>query len=351
MLSEVGKEMPMKRNKRVWSLLWALFLFVYTVYAALDTFVIPHSYVVVEESPSSVLHTQAGSQTSAAVIEVTPVNASEATEAAATPASVTPAASVTPDPPATTTPLPTVVSTRNSYSDGDISITIQELRAFNSTVYVADVVLSSPEYLQTALANSVYGRNVTAKTSSIAENANAILAINGDYYGARESGYVIRNGKLYRSQANKNAEDLVIYQDGTFGIIHESQISAQALLDGGAWNVFSFGPALLIDGEIAVDAADEVGRAMASNPRTAIGIIDDLHYLFVVSDGRTSYSEGLSLRELAQVLQDFGATVAYNLDGGGSSTMVFQGRVVNNPTSNGKRIAERSVSDIVCIAS
>ena len=113
--------------------------------------------------------------------------------------------------------------------------------------------------------------------------------------------------------------------------------------------MLSFGPALLIDGEIAVDAGDEVGRAKASNPRTSIGIVDDLHYLFVVSDGRTNESEGLSLLELAQVLQDLGAKTAYNLDGGGSSTMVFQGKVINNPTTNGKNISERSVSDIVCI--
>ena len=89
---------------------------------------------------------------------------------------------------------------------------------------------------------------------------------------------------------------------------------------------------------------------MASNPRTAIGIVDPLHYVFVVSDGRTKASEGLSLRELAQIMQELGVKTAYNLDGGGSSTMVFQGRVVNNPTTNGKRVSERSVSDIVCIA-
>lgn len=344
MPSEVGKEGAMKRNKRVWSLVWALFLFGYTVYAALDTFVIRHTYAVVE-APSPVLYATDSVTTPAAVAEATPALASTVTAEPTATEPATPAAT------ATATPSPTFVSTQDSYYDGNISITIEEVRAFDSTVYIADVVLSSPEYLQTALANSVYGRNVTAKTSSIAQNANAILAINGDYYGARETGYVIRNGNLYRSKANRNAEDLVIYRDGSFGIINESQISAEALLEGGAWNVLSFGPALLIDGEISVDESDEVGRAMASNPRTAIGIVDDLHYLFVVSDGRTSASTGLSLQELAKVLQAYGATVAYNLDGGGSSTMVFQGRVVNNPTSSGKKITERSVSDIVCIAS
>ena len=322
----------MRKGKQIFSIVWALLLFGFTVYAALDTFVIRHAYTVVEaESPAE--------QTAEATAESTP----PATVIQASIAEATPEATAAP------TESAQVISTANSYSDGNVIISISEVRAYDSTVYVADVVLASPEYLQTAFANSTYGRNVTARTSSIAENANAVLAINGDYYGARQSGYVIRNGVIYRSKANRNAEDLVIYQDGSFGIINESEISAQALLDNGAWNVLSFGPALLIDGEIAVSSGEEVGRAMASNPRTAIGIVDDLHYLFVVSDGRTNASEGLSLRELAQVLEELGAKTAYNLDGGGSSTMVFQGQVVNNPTSNGKRITERSVSDIVCI--
>ena len=121
------------------------------------------------------------------------------------------------------------------------------------------------------------------------------------------------------------------------------------VVDDGVWQAFSFGPALLIDGEISVTENEETGKAMASNPRTAIGVIDDLHYLFVVSDGRTEESEGLSLYELAAFMQQLGAETAYNLDGGGSSTMVFNGEIINNPTSGGNRIKERKVSDIVYI--
>ena len=209
--------------------------------------------------------------------------------------------------------------------------------------------LSSADSLKTAFAENSYGRNITDTTSSIAESVNAVLAINGDYYGVQQSGYVIRNGVLYRSKAKKGAEDLVIYRDGSFAIIQESEITAQELMENGAWNVLSFGPALIEDGEISVSVNDEVGRAKADNPRTAIAVIDELHYLFVVSDGRTSESQGLSLYELASYLQTKGAQTAYNLDGGGSSTMVFNGEVVNNPTSGGERIKERSVSDIVYI--
>ena len=242
-----------------------------------------------------------------------------------------------------------MISTDTSYSDGNIAVTLTEYRISDTTVYVADVQLASAAYLKTAFAQNAYGRNVTAKVSDMAEDVNAILAINGDYYGARQSGYVIREGVLYRSTAAKNAEDLVIYRDGSFAIIQESEINAEALLADGAWNVLNFGPSLLENGEITVSQTDEVGRAMASNPRTAIAIIDEGHYLFVVSDGRTDKSEGLTLYELATFLKTLGATTAYNLDGGGSSTMVFNGNLINNPTTGGSKTKERSVSDIVYI--
>lgn len=214
---------------------------------------------------------------------------------------------------------------------------------------MADVQLSSAAYLKTALANASYGKNVTAKTSEIAKANNALLAINGDYYGSQESGYVLRNGVLYRSAPASGREDLVIYADGSFAIVSEDRVSAQQLLADGAVQVLSFGPALVADGEIAVIEGTEVGKAMNSNPRTAIGVIDTLHYVLVVSDGRTDASAGLTLYQLAGFMHALGAETAYNLDGGGSATMYFNGAVVNHPTTNGKSIQERRVSDIVYI--
>jgi len=240
------------------------------------------------------------------------------------------------------------VVTDSSYRDENISITVTQYRVNETTVYVADVTVSSPEYLKSALAKGKYGRNIKEETSQIAEEAGAILAINGDFYGARTSGYVIRNGVLYRSQSADN-EDLVMYSDGTFEIVSEETVSASELLESGAYQVWSFGPALIENATIAVTKKDEVGKAMASNPRTAVARVSDNRYLFVVADGRTDESEGLSLYEFAQFLQSLGVQTAYNLDGGGSSTMVFMGEVVNKPTTGGSRISERSVSDIVYI--
>lgn len=238
--------------------------------------------------------------------------------------------------------------TEDSYSDGNINVTLSEYRQNDTTIYVADVTVSSPEYLKTALAEGTYGRNITQTTSDIAEDAGAVLAVNGDYYGAQENGFVIRNGVLYRDKGESGQEDLVIYSDGSMKVIDEGEVSAQELLEEGAQQTLSFGPALVEDGSISVSEGEEVGRAMASNPRTAIGMIDENHYIFVVSDGRSDESEGLSLYELAEFMQSMGAETAYNLDGGGSSTMYFNGEIVNNPTG-GRGESERKVSDIVYI--
>ena len=245
----------------------------------------------------------------------------------------------------------TATVTNSSYKDENISINLTETTVNHTQVYVADVTVSSSEYLKIAFAQNSFGTNVTDKTSVTAADNDAILAVNGDYYGANSSGYVIRNGVVYRDtvRENSNNGDLAIYKDGSFKIIYEDQISAEQLVKDGVVNLLAFGPALVENGEIAVGKNQEVGQAMASNPRTAIGIIDENHYIIVVSDGRTSESEGLSLYQLAEVMKSYGAKTAYNLDGGGSSTLYFNGQVINKPTTGGNKISERAVSDIVYI--
>ena len=241
--------------------------------------------------------------------------------------------------------------TDSSYKDSNVDINITTVRKNNTTVYVADVKLSDSSYLKTALAHDSFGTNVTEATSSMAGKNNAILAVNGDYYGADRSGYVIKNGVIYRNTVRSDSEypDLAVYKDGSFKIIYETEVTAEELLADGVVNLFAFGPSLIENSEISVDQNTEVRQAMTKNPRTAIGIVDKNHYILVVSDGRTNESEGLSLYELAEVLKEYGVTTAYNLDGGGSSTMYFNGNIVNNPTTNGHRISEREVSDIVYI--
>lgn len=302
-----------------WAVIYSILLAFSVSYTLLDTFVLPKSLADASQIslPST---TTSGSSTEATSPEAsTGLEQSEA------------------------------VVTDTSYEDENIKINIDTVRKYDSTLYIADIQVSDPSYLKTALANHAYGRNITETTSDIAEENNAIFAINGDFYGFRDDGYVLRNGVAYRDTARSGDNDaLVIDKDGNLSIVSEGEISLDSLSDQGAWQVLSFGPGLVEDGNIVVDSSSEVGQAMRSNPRTAIGQVSELHYIVIVSDGRTSESEGLSLLQLAQELKDLGCTIAYNLDGGGSSTMYFNGEVINKPTS-GRSIGERKVSDIVYI--
>lgn len=293
-------------RKRLFPILYGVLLTTFTIYVALDSFVLTRVYSTTDtDTPEGI------------VSGVQP------------------------------TTEPARISER-AYEDANIRLTITESREHDTTIYVADVMLTSPTLLKTALAQGLYGRNVTEKTSVTAENVGAILAINGDYYGSRERGYVMRGGISYRA-SSMGYDALAIMADGSFRIVQEGETALSDLADAGAVDVFSFGPALLVDGDIAVTSSDEVGRAMEDNPRTAIGIYEPGHYVLLVSDGRTRESTGLTLRQLAEFMQGLGVQTAYNLDGGGSSTMVFMGEVINKPTTNGRRISERSVSDIVYI--
>ena len=338
----------MKRNKsflqkHAYAIFFSTALTLLTAFVLLDTFVLPHAEITVATATAS---STASVQTTPSTEEQTTTDAGTDTTAVNT-LNVSTQESVSEE-----TASSEVIVTDSIYSGNGISITITTVRTANTNAYVADVQLSSADSLKTALAQNTYGRNITQTTSEMAEENNAILAINGDFYGANTRGYVIKNGVLYRDTVRQgdDTQDLAIYSDGSFAIIDETEVSAQELLDSGVVQLFAFGPALIENGEIQVSSSDEVSRAKSSNPRTAIGIIDELHYIIVVADGRTDESEGLSLLELAQLMESYGCVTAYNLDGGGSSTMVFNGTVINVPTTSGSTIAERSVSDIVYIA-
>jgi exopolysaccharide biosynthesis protein len=138
-------------------------------------------------------------------------------------------------------------------------------------------------------------------------------------------------------------------------VYDETTITGEQLLKDGAWNTVSFGPSLLEDGQVVAGIEDveidtNIGNhsIQGNQPRTGIGLIETNHFVFVVVDGRSpGYSRGVTMTEFAQIFRALGASVAYNLDGGGSSTMYFNGEVVNNPLGKGD---ERGTSDILYFA-
>ncbi|WP_298871562.1 phosphodiester glycosidase family protein [uncultured Microbacterium sp.] len=248
------------------------------------------------------------------------------------------------------------IITDSTFDDGSTSVTLATMTTGTGsstvTYYVADVILSDATALRSAFANNQFGENITQTTSEIAEANGAVFAINGDYYGFRSTGIEIRNGVVYRDEGAR--EGLAFYTDGHVEVYDETQTTAAELLASGVWNTLSFGPAIVeggqvVDGIESVEVDTNVGNhsIQGDQPRTAVGVIDDNHLVFVVVDGRQEgYSAGATLPELADIMLSLGATTAYNLDGGGSSTMYFNGQVVNSPSNGG----ERATSDILYVA-
>ena len=248
------------------------------------------------------------------------------------------------------------VTTATTYQSDTASISISTVVTGSGsdtvTYYVADVQLTDATALRSAFAQNSFGENIVENPSAIAQDNGAVFAINGDYYGFRDSGIIIRNGVIYRDSGARTG--LAFYLDGHVEVYDETATTAQELLDSGVWNTLSFGPAIVENGE-TVDGIESVEvdtnfgnhSIQGDQPRTAVGVIDDNHLAFVVVDGRSpGYSQGVTLTGLADIMLGLGATTAYNLDGGGSSTMYFNGSLVNNPLGTG---TERGTSDILYI--
>ena len=248
------------------------------------------------------------------------------------------------------------VTTATTYQSDTASISISTVVTGSGTdtvtYYVADVQLTDAIALRSAFAQNSFGENIVENPSAIAEDNGAVFAINGDYYGFRDTGIIIRNGVIYRDSGARTG--LAFYLDGHVEVYDETATTAQELLDADVWNTLSFGPAIIADGEpvdgiesVEVDTNFGNHSIQGDQPRTAVGVIDDNHLVFVVVDGRSpGYSKGVTLTGLADIMLGLGATTAYNLDGGGSSTMYFNGSLVNNPLGTG---TERGTSDILYI--
>lgn len=226
-----------------------------------------------------------------------------------------------------------------SYQSEGLRVAVNMVQQNDVTYYVADVWVRDISYFQTAFAGGQFGQGQRDDPEKIAQENNAILAVSGDYYGARSSGIVIRNGVLYRDSLYEDV--CVLYFNGVMETYTKEEFDLDAAIAGKAWQAWSFGPALLQNGQPVEKFS---GGIRDHNPRCAIGYYEPGHYCLVVVDGRQEgYSYGMTLAELSQLMYSLGCAEAYNLDGGATAQMIFQGEVINRPSNGG-----RESSDILC---
>ncbi len=226
-----------------------------------------------------------------------------------------------------------------SHQDDNLRIAINKVQADGVTYFVADVWVKQMDELKAAFAENSYGHGGHEMPIKIADEQKAVFAVTGDYYGARKEGVVIRNGELYRDVMSNDV--CILRRDGTLEVYQKGDISTVNYLDDSIWQAWAFGPALVKDGTVCDTSGSKI---KVKNPRCAIGYYAPGHYCFIVVDGRQKgYSEGMTLDELANTFAALGCKAAYNLDGGATAAMVFEGALVNQPTNGG-----RGSSDIIC---
>ena len=238
------------------------------------------------------------------------------------------------------------------YEDASIRVQMETREAEGVVWRIAWVEIASPTQLRTAIAGKKVTSNSTALVKSMAEKCNAIVALNGDYYSndPKKTTFEYRMGEKVRSKTNQKKDILIIDENGDFHIVMAApQKEQQAALDQVAAehriiNAFTFGPALVKDGE-AVQINKEYGyNPNGLEPRAAIGQLDRLSYVLVIAEGRGE-SKGVSHQQLADFMAELHCESAYNLDGGGSATMVYNGAYYNHLGGS-----PRSMSDIIYFA-
>ena len=220
-----------------------------------------------------------------------------------------------------------------SYNEEGTSITVSREFLFGSVCYCSHVILPKEKQLKTVFAGNGWGDHETASEAD--SKVHSVLMVNGDYrdkiYGANLG--IIRNGEIINNH---------VFDDRGCGITNEGNLmkitgmTPSEAIEKGIVNTWEFGPILIDNGEIVAPAENQ------KHPRTFIGQIsrndDKNEYWIIVADGRQSgYSYGLTNLEMTKIMEQKKCNFAVNLDGGGSSTMLFQGKLLNSPSDGQER--------------
>ena len=228
------------------------------------------------------------------------------------------------------------------YRDEDLALTLSTHAENGVTYYVADFYLRHVTSLRTAMASEEFTTGVADSVLNMARENDALLAVSGDYFGIRQRGIVIRNGQIYRK--TKAHQICVLYYDGTMETYSFADFDVEKAIAGGAWQAWDFGPALL-DGD-GKAIPEFVTGISGENPRIGIGYFEPGHYCLVAVDGRQSHSRGMTLTEMAKLFEELGCKRAYNLDGGHSAVMTYEGELFSSPSKG----EGRDISDIIYLA-
>lgn len=243
-----------------------------------------------------------------------------------------------------------------TYKDPTIQVQIHEDRAFDTPFLFAHIIISHPSQLRTAASGS-FNSQSTQLGANIARRHNAVIAINGDYFVYDSRSYAVRQGVQYRNRPT--GEDVLIIDDqGNFHPLFgpEKQEDILAFVEElnaqgrQVINAFTFGPILVHNGtmqEVSGTKYFNVSPGINAQ-RVALAQLGPLEYLIISTQGpEDKNSKGLTIPEMAALVEevgyrfsDKGCLTAYNLDGGSTNTLFFNGMKINSPGGKSRHIAD-----------
>jgi exopolysaccharide biosynthesis protein len=235
------------------------------------------------------------------------------------------------------------------YEDPSIHVAIETGREFNTNYWLARITIKDPSQLRTVSANG-FDSTRTMSGRALANRVNAVFAINGDYFSYRNDGFLIRQGKQYRDLPSGKRDVMMLDEKGDMHIVRRATAEALApYIEKNIINSFNFGPALVVDGERMGGFVDNDDAALLGRQRMGLAQVKkgELNYIALACTGPKWGNSGWTLDQFSQMMERLGVENAYNLDGGNSTMLMFQGGYVN-------RINEetmRTISDIIYFAS
>ena len=244
-----------------------------------------------------------------------------------------------------------VVKTNHSYTSPEVSIQLETSSislSNNRTAvcHIADIYVASIDNFRTYTANNELKYFSIQDVMEMDQASDALLSISGDCYSYQPTGFLLRNGILYKGDQTY-CDLCVLYRDGRMATYSRTDYRVEDVMAEDPWQIWNFGPSLLDEDGRVKDSYELSESVSYSNPRCAIGYYEPGHYCFVVVDGRQpGYSDGMLMWELAYIFEGLGCRCAYNLDGGGSAVMIFDHERYSQQ-SNG---ADRQIGDILLIA-
>lgn len=302
----------------------------------------------------------------------------------------------------------TGIDAEYSYQSDELRIAVDEVNEDGVTYYVADIWMRNVNCFRTAFSSGKFkGKRQSAE--KISQDNNAILAVNGDFLGGlvirngelyrkatlrpvvepeeddtatqndekpstptdediatptdaniaaltpEEAASLIEQTSITRADQNVQTQaqiietasrperaTCVLYYDGTLVTEEYKTFRSVTAMEQGAWQGWQFGPTLIRNGSAMTDV-----KAQGRNPRCVVGYYEPGHYCLILIDGRRkNHSIGMNFKEIMELCTRLGLKEAYNLDGGGSAIMTFNGKIINQPSGSSDA---RNLPDMVVI--